>query len=129
MIYHNDIQTDTLAVGIAKSASKTFTIEIDCFDGHELSGEVVANAVIEARQGTSGGWTDIETVPIDLSAFAALAQPVTFQMRVTASTVALTTGFRLRVGPPAETGFTYVFNDDEDLIYNDDETLVKTLTA
>ena len=125
MIYHNDIQTDTLAVGIAKSASKTFTIEIDCFDGHELSGEVVANAVIEARQGTSGGWTDIETVPIDLSTFAALAQPVTFQMRVTASTVALTTGFRLRVGPPSS-GEEFVLMGDGDFLSGDGDILIVT---
>lgn len=126
MIYSDSIQTDELAVSLTSTLAKTFTIEIDCFDGQFLSGEAVADAAIEARHGTGGAYTNIETTPIDLSAYAGSLE--TFQVRMTAGTITshLTRAFRLRVGPPAETGDSLVFNDDEDLIYNDDEALILT---
>jgi hypothetical protein len=63
----------------------TATIQIDCLDGYSLFGSAVADIAVEARHGTSGAWTNIETTPIDLSAYD--GQLETFQVRFTAGTI------------------------------------------
>ena len=61
------------------------TFEIDCAAGWSLYGTVTSEMVVEARHGSSGGWTDIETTPIDLTPWDGSTE--TFQFRVTAPTV------------------------------------------
>src|SRR6478672_3851398 len=75
----------------------TATIHIDCVSGFQLSGEAVADVTVEARHGSAGGYTDIETTPIDLGTWDGTSQ--TFEIRFTAGTITtpLTRAFQLRV--------------------------------
>lgn len=123
----NGSQEDTLALALTSGANRVYTTTIDCYPGHQLSGEVVADVTVEARHGTIGAWTDIETTPIDLSPYSGTAQ--TFQFRITAGTITthLIRTFRLRVGPPIVGSDTIVYNDDFDEVFNDDNDLVYTV--
>lgn len=115
-----------LAVSLESTTNRVFTVTIDCYDGHYLTGEVVGDATIEAKH-SSGAYVDIETTSIDLSSWDGTQQ--TFLIRMTAGTITshLTRAFRLRVGPNPGTVYTYVYNDDGNEIYNDDSDLVRTL--
>lgn len=126
MIYSSDIVNDVLAVSLESTTNRVFTVTIDCYDGHYLTGEVVGDATIEAKH-SSGAYVDIETTSIDLSSWDGTQQ--TFLIRMTAGTITshLTRAFRLRVGPNPGTVYTYVYNDDGNEIYNDDSDLVRTL--
>ena len=97
--YSSDIINDTLAVALESTANRVFTVTIDCHSGHELSGEAVADATIEAKHSAAGGYTNIESSPIDLSTWAGTQQE--FQIKMTAGTITshLVRSFRLRVGP------------------------------
>lgn len=100
MIY--DTSGDPLlsaSLGLTSSESRTVEFKLDCKSGFELSCGSVSGLVVEARRGTSGGWTDIETTPIDLGTWDGTVQ--TFQVRVTAPSVASRDRkiFTLTVGP------------------------------
>jgi hypothetical protein len=73
------------AFALRSGETATATIQIDCVTGWRLSGEVVAGVTIEARHGSAGGWTDIETTPIDLSTWNGSRE--TFEIRFTAGTI------------------------------------------
>lgn len=133
-----------MATVLYSTGTVTREIEIDCFDGHEVSivypegVTSVADAAIEFRQGASGGWTNIETTPFDLSPFAGTRSM--FQIRQTAGAITspLSRAWQLRVGPAlpevAEPfavtflasnveflGEVVTFNQDDDLLFLTDE--------
>lgn len=90
---------ESFSIVLYSGQTVTYTKQIQCYTGHTLSCEVVADLVVEARHGTSGAWTDIETTPIDLSTWNGSLE--TFQFRVTAGTVLqhFVRSFRFRIGP------------------------------
>ena len=73
------------ALSLFSGNEATVTVQIDCVTGYSLYGEAVADIAVEARHGTSGGWTNIETTPLDLSAFDGSRE--TYQVRLTAATI------------------------------------------
>jgi hypothetical protein len=100
MIRDTNGPLDTITLALESGQNRVYTITIDCFTGHELSGEVVGDIAVEARHGIVGAYTDIETTPIDLSPYNGSTE--TFQIRVTAGTITaphLVRSFKLRVGP------------------------------
>lgn len=102
MIYSSDIVNDVLAVSLESTATRTFTISIDCYDGHDLTASrVLDNAAIEAKHNAAGSYTDIEHEPLDLSTWAGTAPD--FNFRITAGTITdhATEAFRLRAGQSA----------------------------
>lgn len=98
MFYIDDIQEDTLAANLTASGSAVVqNVKIDCFDGHELSCDSVANLTVEAKHSGDVGYTNIETTPIDLSSYDGTQQ--TFNLRFTPTSTTGVFSFRFRVGP------------------------------
>ena len=71
----------SVPVSLFPGQQKAATIQIDCVDGYSLYGAAVADVAVEARHGTSGSWTNIETTPIDLTPWDGSRE--TFQVRFT----------------------------------------------
>ena len=117
MIYENGNLVDRIALGLASAASRTYTLEIDCVAGQFLSGESVSDIAVEARHGTGGGWTNIETTPIDMSTWAGSLE--TFQVRITADTITGDTTRMFTINVAGSIG-SLVYTDDDDLLLNDD---------
>lgn len=70
---------------------QTFTIPVVCTDGYTmrvLQGSV-ANVTIQARHGSSGGFTDIETSELDLSPWDGTTE--NFEIKITSGTVSVPT--------------------------------------
>lgn len=90
---------DSFSIAIESGQSKIIPFNVQCFTGNELSGESVADLAVEARHGASGGWTNIETTPIDLSPYDGSTE--LFQVQITAGTVTtpFVRSFTLRNGP------------------------------
>jgi len=90
---------NVFSIALESGENRIITFSIPCYDGRELSGEAVTGLTVEARHGTGGAWTNIETTPIDLSPYA--GSTGTFQVRVTAGTITTHTiwAFKLFVGP------------------------------
>lgn len=124
MFFENGIQVDQLAGTLIKNGSAIVVErEIRCFDGYELSCEVVGDMIVEAKHDLEGSYTNIETTPIDLSPFAGADE--TFQLRFTPGAVNGVRAFKFRNGPavsPPE--YSVVYNDDNNEVYNDDDDLV-----
>lgn len=119
MIYVNNIQEDTLAASLVVSGSAVVQeTQIDCFDGHTLTGEPVGDVAVEARPAdaveflssavefdgeplyfTTDSYTDIETTAIDLSPYADELKG--FQIQFTPGSVAVVRSCKLRVGSAA----------------------------
>jgi hypothetical protein len=100
MIYNSSaVPINNVALSLESGQNRIYTILIDCYSGHTLSAEIVGDVVIEARQGTAGAWTDIETTPISLTSYNGTRE--TFQFRVTSGTNTshLVRSWRFRVGP------------------------------
>lgn len=98
MFFEDGSQIDQLAGTLIKSgAAIVKEVEIRCFDGYELSCEVVGNLTVEAKHDLDVSYTNIETTPIDLSPFAGSDE--TFQLRFTPGAVNGVYAFRFRNGP------------------------------
>lgn len=126
MFFENGLQIDQLAGSLTNGGSAIVKeVEIRCFDGYELTCEVIGNLTVEAKHDDDVGYTNIEVLPYDLSAFAGTDQP--FQLRFTPGAVNGTYSFKFRNGPPVVVVTdTQVFNDDEDPVFNDEENFVYT---
>jgi hypothetical protein len=98
---------DVFSVSLESGQQRTATIQVPCWNGMFLSGEVVSDLMVEARIGHTGAFTDIETVSIDLAAYDGTTQEV--EVRMTAPTVTshYVRSFRLRTGPPSTTQNVY----------------------
>ena len=102
MIYRNGVQDDTVEITARASDSAfTDTIELDCTDGHTFSLEsgAVTGCVVEFRHEDDVSWTNIETTPYDLSAFAGTRE--TFEIRYDPSAATAPQALKFRVGPAA----------------------------
>lgn len=100
MIYDtNDDPLLSASLGLTSAEAKTVEFKVDCVSGNSLSCGTVSGLVVEARHGTSGAWTDIESGSIDLTPWANTVQ--TFQVRVTAPSVTSRQRkvFTLAIGP------------------------------
>lgn len=98
MFFIDGSQIDQLAGTLqASGAAVVKEVEIRCWDGYQLSADVVANFAIEAKHNLSGAYTNIETTPIDLSSWAGTDQ--TFQLRFTPTATTGVFNFALRNGP------------------------------
>lgn len=73
----------TFATSIQASASQTYTVKIDCESDYELAADAVSDLTVEAKRTADVSWINIETTPIDLSAWNGTLQE--FQIRVTAA--------------------------------------------
>lgn len=126
MFFENGVQVDELAGTLIKNGSAIVVErEIRCFNGYELSCEVVGDMVVEAKHDLEGSYTNIETTPIDLSPFAGADE--TFQLRFTPGAVLGVRAFKFRNGPTVvPTEYSIVYNDSDNEIYNDSEDLVYT---
>ncbi len=104
----------------------TLPVLWDCVYGHELSVETpVTVGTVEFRHGDSGAWSS-DTDVIDETPYA--GQRELFQIRLTAPgtiTEHLIASTRFRSGPPIVVPvYSYVYNDDLDEVYNDEDELV-----
>jgi hypothetical protein len=91
---------DSFSGAFEPSEQRIYSILVQCFTGTQLSGNVVADFVVEARHGAGGGWTNIETTPIALDTWNGTTQ--TFQVRITAPSVItshIVRSFTLTRGP------------------------------
>ena len=95
----SDNPITSFSISLESAEVKTFTIKIDCKTSNFLSSEVVGDLTVEAKLHTDSGWTNIETTPLDLSAYNA-TRP-SFDVRLTAGTVSSPVKriFNLTVGP------------------------------
>ncbi len=95
----NDSEIRAYQITLASTQSKIITRSIVCKDGYELSSETVSDLTVEARHGSSGGWTNIETGSLDLSTWAGSTE--NFEIRLTAGTVTsrILKNFKLIVQP------------------------------
>ncbi len=84
----SSVLNDSFSGAFEPSEQRTYSILVPCFVGTQISGNVVADFVVEARHGTGGSWTNIETDAIPLDAWDGTTQ--TFQVRVTAPSVITT---------------------------------------
>ncbi len=100
MFLDNGVQTDELFGQLTKSGSAVVVErDIRCYDGYELSCEVVGDLTVEAKHDLDVSYTNIEYTGYDVSSFAGSDE--TFQLRFTPGSVAGTRAFRFRYGPPA----------------------------
>ena len=98
MFLNNGVQIDELFGQLTKSGSAVVKeVDIRCLDGYELSCDSVSNLTVEAKHDADVGYTNIETTPIDVSAFAGSDE--TFQLRFTPTSTTGVFGFRFRYGP------------------------------
>ena len=118
MIYDTTAENDTVNLALESLASVIHTVQIDCFSGQSLyMSASVPDLTVEARHGTVGAWTNLETTAIDLTPYDGSRE--TFQIRITAPSAAshYTRAFPVYVGPPV-TSF-YLTNDAGDQLTND----------
>lgn len=86
MIYDTDgIPVYSAAVGLESNEQKTATVDVDCKVGYSLKGTTVAGVTVEAKHEDAPSWTNIETTPIALGAWA--GQTERFLVRFTAGAV------------------------------------------
>lgn len=88
----NPLTYSSWAHVITESTSLVFTIPIECDSDSVLSASTVADLTVEARPSGVGGYTNIETGTLDLSAYTGTTQDV--DIRVTAGAIASTTPVR-----------------------------------
>lgn len=120
MFLEDGAQIDELAGTLFKNGSAIVKeIEVRCYDGYELSSEVIGDLAVEAKHDLEVSYTNIETTPIDLSPFAGADE--TFQFRFTPGAVKGPKAFKIRNGPVAALVPGAVYNDSEDPIFNDSE--------
>lgn len=76
-----------LSVNFAMRSAEVVTasVLIDCVTGFSLFGQSVSDIAVEARQGVSGAFTNIETTPIDLGTWNGTRQ--LFHVRLTAGSI------------------------------------------
>lgn len=77
------------AISLSPSDTKTASVQIGCNTGYYLSGHAVADVIVEAKHSAAGGWTNIETTPIDLSTWNRSIE--TFQIRASQDSIDWTT--------------------------------------
>lgn len=91
-------ESDILGSQLFKSgAAVVIEKTIRCFDGYEISLGVIANIAVELKHDDDVGYTNIETTPYDVSAFAGTDQ--VFQFRFTPGAVAGVYSFKFTYGP------------------------------
>lgn len=98
MIYDtDDNRILSTAFSVRSGDTETVTIKIDCLTGYQLSGQAVADAVVEARH-DGDSFVNIETTPISLTPWDGDRE--IFEVRVTAGTITvpLVRAFTLSVG-------------------------------
>ena len=76
-------------ISLDPSDTKTATVQIGCNTGYYLSGHAVADVIVEAKHSAAGGWTNIETTPIDLGTWNRSIE--TFQIRASQDSIDWTT--------------------------------------
>jgi hypothetical protein len=122
MIYDTTAENDTVNLALESLASVIHTVQIDCFSGQSLyMSATVPDLTVEARHGTVGAWTDLETTAIDLTPYDGSRE--TFQIQITAPAAAshYTRAFPVYVGPTIHTDFI-VYSGDQLLFSGDDLT-------
>lgn len=87
MLYDTNLQLLTSAsVSIDAGAANTFQVKIECRTNYFLRASAVSDLSVEARRLGDSAWTDIETTPLDLSAYNGSIE--IFEIRLTAAGVA-----------------------------------------
>lgn len=74
---------EMFSTSIQASSVQTYTVKIDCETDYELVADAVSDLTVEAKRTADVSWINIETTPIDLSAWNGTLQE--FQVRVTAA--------------------------------------------
>lgn len=75
-----------MSLSLDAGGNSVFSLRIECRTSYFLKATVVADLAVEARPLGSATWIDIETTPIDLSAYNGTLQ--TFEFRLSADNVA-----------------------------------------
>lgn len=71
MIYDTDgLPVYSAAIALSPNTEETAEIDVRCTEGYRLAGTSVSGLTVTAKHEDAGGWTDIETTPIDLSPWA-----------------------------------------------------------
>jgi hypothetical protein len=109
MFLDGGVQVDEIFGQLIKSGSAvTIEREIRCYDGYELSCDVVGNITIEAKHDDDVSFTNVAFTPYDVSSLAGADE--TFQFRFTPGATAGVASFRFRYGPPvSDTAENVVF--------------------
>ena len=74
---------EMFSTSIQASSVQTYTVKIDCETDYELVADAVSDLTVEAKRTADASWVNIETTPIDLSAWDGTQQE--FQIRVSAA--------------------------------------------
>ena len=91
-------EADLLELQLDKSGSAVvIERDITCFDGYEISLGSVSGLTVELKHDTDVSYTNIETTPYDVSAYAGTDQ--TFQFRFTPSSTTGVFSFRFTYQP------------------------------
>jgi hypothetical protein len=86
MLYDSNGQLLTsAAVSIDANSQTVFAVKAECRTGYFLSATAVDDLLVEARHPGDSDWIDIETAPLDLSAFDGNIED--FEIRFTAGNV------------------------------------------
>lgn len=85
----NNNPLTSVSVSLNANAVNVFSLKIECRTNYVLKATVVADLIVEARLLGSATWINIETAPIDLSAYNSTLQ--TFEFRLIADNVAVIT--------------------------------------
>lgn len=81
-----DNPISSFSMSIESAAVQTLTLRIECRTSYFLSCETVADLAVEGRKAGDVTWINLETTPIDLSAYNGTRQ--NFEIRLTAASVA-----------------------------------------
>lgn len=95
-----DTNISSYQISIPSNTSVILTRNIRCESGYQLTSETVSDLTVEARHGSSGSWTNLESSALDLSTWNGSTE--SFQIRLTAATVASRTlkNFNLIIARP-----------------------------
>lgn len=95
----DDNPISSFAMAIDSAGVATLQIRVECRTGYKLRCETVADLAVEAKRHVDSSYINLETTPIDLSAYDGSRQ--NFDVRLTASTVSVLTreNFKITVAP------------------------------
>ena len=91
---------DSFNVSLCPSGTKTFTFNVVCLPGQQITGHAVSDVAIELKRTADVSWTNIETTPYDVDPYAGTT--VEFQLKITASAFTdphIVHTFTLTIGP------------------------------
>lgn len=91
---------DSFNVSLGPSGTKTFTFNVVCLPGQQITGHAVSDVAIELKRTADVSWTNIETTPYDVDPYAGTT--VEFQLKITASAFTdphIVHTFTLIIGP------------------------------